>query len=215
MRLQTIVFLSAFPTTAVAIDGFKRNFIRSLASVLGVEVKTIKIKKFEQTSRRDLRRNLLSSSAVVEYTITVPGGEGAEELTSSLHEAVSSHTLTESLARNGLPGVVANVPLVTNYSPTTAPSYAPTISPIPSYSASSESRTNSVVIIGAVLGGAIGLLLLALLAFLYKRDARRHKVYVVDVEFDDFASDKGSEKESFREVLLPYRVPLIGPETTV
>ena len=213
--VQEINFLSGFPATPVAIDKFLRNFIRALASLLKIDSKMITIKKFEQTSRRDLRRILLSSSATIDYTISVPGGEGAESLTSDLNVAVTSHTLTESLARNGVPGVVASVPTITNFSPTTAPTIAPTGSPISLINASSETKINSVVIIGAALGGMIGFLLLALLAFLYKRESRRHKVYVVDVEFDDCASDKGSEKSSYREVMLPYRAPLIGPETTV
>lgn len=215
MTPQEIAFLSGFPATPVAIDNFLRNFIRALAKVLKIDSKMITVKKFEQTSRRDLRRILLSSSATIDYTISVPGGDGAEAISSNLQVAVSSHTLTESLARNGAPGVVASVPTITNFSPTTAPTFAPTGSPIPLANTSSESKINSVVMIGAALGGVVGLLVLLLLAFLYKREARRHKVYVVDVEFDDCASDKGSEKSSCREVMLPYRVPLIGPETTV
>jgi hypothetical protein len=215
MVSQEIAFLSGFPATPVAVDNFLRKFIKALASLLKIDSKMITIKKFEQTSRRDLRRILLSSSATIDYIISVPGGDDAASLTGNLEVAVSSHTLTESLARNGVPGVVASVPTITNYSPTSAPTVTPSGSPIPLANASSESKISSVVIIGAALGGVIGLLLLALLAFLYKRDARRHKVYVVDVEFDDCASDKGSEKSSYREVMLPYRLPFIGPETTV
>lgn len=200
----------------MAVTFFTRNYKRALAFALSIDDKFVTITKFEQTSRRDLRRLLLSATAIIEYTIAVPGSTTSEDLSDNLYAAVSSGSLSESLTRSGLSGVIPNTPVITNISPTSAPTPSPSTSTYSASDSKSAMKTGSVVIIGGTLGAMFGLLLLLLGCFIYVR-GKRQKVYVVNVDIDDIDvdSNKGSEKTSQFESFQPYRLAFFGPEQTV
>ena len=200
----------------MAVTFFTRNYKRALAFALSFDDKFITITKFEQISRGDLRRLLLSSTALIEYTIAVPGSVTSEDLSDNLYAAVSSGSLSESLTRSGLSGVIPDRPVITNISPTSSPTLSPSVSTYTSSDSKSAMKPGTVVIIGGTLGAMFGVLLLLLGCYVYIR-GKRQKVYVVNVDMDDvdLDSDKGSEKTSQFESFQPYRLAFFGPEQTV
>ena len=208
-----VIYMDTVPTSVSDIRIFKSVLEVSVASVMNIDNSFVNVTK--------IKRNIASvvtrveqeiSSLSVEYTVKSIDGTSASTLVSILDKAIDNGLLVSRLTSGGLSGVVVSAAVVTNISPTFAPTYSPTyVTTTVKDIASIQSST----ILG-VLAGVGGVFVLVGAIFLCRRLFPRSKVYIIDtaVEVEDEGRDLDKEI-SPAYIILPYRVPLIGPELKV
>jgi hypothetical protein len=143
VQAQQAVTVTTLPATAAEIALFKSNFISSILTVLNAGTgpgTTLKLKfpdgsiviiNFSTTpARRNVRTLLAAGSVNIQYTVTVKSAtQNAAAVTTQLKDPATTTALSTSLVAKGVAGASAAQPTVTDLSPSSMPTMAPTFSP--------------------------------------------------------------------------------------
>ena len=208
-----LISLDGFPSSVSDLDAFKSKFSRAVAFVLSIDNSFVIVTLFEQRVQPRSSPSpvsLLSVSVGVEYTIESPDGTSICDLMIKLNQAISDGTLGAKLDSLGLYNVLLGAATTTDICPITA------LGSSSSSSADERLGSTRIAIIVAVIITVCILFCLAIIFLCFRREQSRSKVYVADP-----AGLINNGEHDFNILLspvypmIPYRVPLIGPEVRV
>ena len=207
------ISLDSFPTSVSDLDSFKIRFARCIALALSIDSMLVVVTLLEQraiSSSRSSFVSLLSVSVGLEYSITSTDGSNICNLMITLNQVISDGTLSSKLDSVGLSNIILGTATTTDI--------CPTILVEPSSADSSTKRLGTIriaIIVAVII--AVVILICVIIAYLWcKRSHSRSKVYVHNktIVIEDTEHDF-NVLLSPAFTMVPYKVPLIGPDLRV
>ena len=202
------ISLDSFPTSVSDLDSFKIRFARCIALALSIDSMLVVVTLLEQRAISSSSSSLVSVG--LEYSITSTDGSNICNLMITLNQVISDGTLSSKLDSVGLSNIILDTATTTDI--------CPTILVEPSSADSSTKRLGTIriaIIVAVII--AVVILICVIIAYLWcKRSHSRSKVYVVNTAVVN--EDTGRDFNVLLSpafTMVPYKVPLIGPQTVI